>query len=78
MCDLETSRIGAPYIYDISNLRVKNIGNNSVPTSQINTMHVDYKDTPLITFRDVIAICCQVIPYTLIKLRGKNMLIHNI
>ena len=23
MCDLETSRIGAPYIYDISNLRVK-------------------------------------------------------
>jgi hypothetical protein len=24
VCDLETSRIGAPYIYDISNLRVKN------------------------------------------------------
>jgi hypothetical protein len=23
LCDLETSRIGAPYIYDISNLRVK-------------------------------------------------------
>ena len=23
MCDLDTSRIGAPYIYDISNLRVK-------------------------------------------------------
>ena len=23
MCDLETSRIGAPYIYDISRLRVK-------------------------------------------------------
>ena len=23
VCDLETSRIGAPYIYDISNLRVK-------------------------------------------------------
>jgi len=22
VCDLETSRIGAPYIYDISNLRV--------------------------------------------------------
>jgi hypothetical protein len=26
VCDLETSRIGAPYIYDISNLRV-NLGN---------------------------------------------------
>jgi len=25
VCDLETSRIGAPYIYDISNLRVKSI-----------------------------------------------------
>jgi len=23
VCDLETSRIGAPYIYDISNLRIK-------------------------------------------------------
>ena len=23
VCDLETSRIGAPYVYDISNLRVK-------------------------------------------------------
>jgi hypothetical protein len=23
VCDVETSRIGAPYIYDISNLRVK-------------------------------------------------------
>jgi hypothetical protein len=25
VCDLETSRIGAPYIYDISNLRVKHL-----------------------------------------------------
>ena len=27
VCDLETSRIGAPYIYDISSLRVKMILN---------------------------------------------------
>jgi hypothetical protein len=26
VCDLETSRIGASYIYDISNLRVKLVG----------------------------------------------------
>jgi hypothetical protein len=26
VCDLETSRIGAPYIYDISHLRVKVCG----------------------------------------------------
>ena len=25
VCDLETSRIGAPYIYDISNLTVKSM-----------------------------------------------------
>jgi len=25
VCDLETSRIGAPYIYGISNLRVKDV-----------------------------------------------------
>jgi len=27
VCDLETSRMGAPYIYDISRLRVNNITN---------------------------------------------------
>ena len=31
VCDLETSRISAPYIYDISNLRVKNICNCCSP-----------------------------------------------
>ena len=25
VCDLETSRMGAPYMYDISNLRVKHL-----------------------------------------------------
>ena len=34
VCDLETSRIGAPYIYDISNLRV-----NTVNTVHILTPH---------------------------------------
>jgi hypothetical protein len=29
VCDLETSRIGAPYTYDISNLRVKDTLPNS-------------------------------------------------
>jgi len=27
VCELETSRMGAPYIYDISHLRVKEIFN---------------------------------------------------
>jgi hypothetical protein len=34
VCDLETSRIGAPYIHDSSNLRVKNVikqGDNFLP-----------------------------------------------
>ena len=30
VCDLETSRMGAPYIYDISHLRVNKIGQHSV------------------------------------------------
>jgi len=30
VCDLETSRVGAPYIYDISNLRVKIQGDEKV------------------------------------------------
>jgi hypothetical protein len=30
VCDLEASRIGAPYIYDISNLRVKPINANGL------------------------------------------------
>ena len=37
VCDLETSRIGAPYIYDISNLRVNEIiccGGRVVPSGQ--------------------------------------------
>jgi hypothetical protein len=32
VCDLETSIIGAPYIYDISNLRVKSDKNNGYIT----------------------------------------------
>jgi hypothetical protein len=32
VCDLETSRMGAPYIYDISRLRVKRVDQHSVMT----------------------------------------------
>ena len=32
VCDPETSRIGAPYIYDISNLRVNRMVDNFVVT----------------------------------------------
>jgi len=31
VCDLETSRKGAPYIYDISRLRVKRLGISPLP-----------------------------------------------
>jgi len=36
VCDLETSRIGAPYIYDISNLRVK-LQTKSLMTTSVYT-----------------------------------------
>jgi hypothetical protein len=32
VCDLETSRMGAPYIYDISHLRVKHKAFVSLPS----------------------------------------------
>ena len=34
VCDLETSRIGAPYIYDISSLRVNTFGPSTLFSSQ--------------------------------------------
>jgi hypothetical protein len=39
VCDLETSRIGAPYIYDISNLRVNEVQN---VWSYISTLHITF------------------------------------
>jgi len=33
VCDLETSRMGAPYIYDVSRLRVNEIQKNMEPTA---------------------------------------------
>jgi len=38
VCDLETSRIGAPYIYDISNLRI----NTRVPFSLSRIMIIPF------------------------------------
>jgi hypothetical protein len=35
VCDLETSRIGAPYVYDINNLRVKQTLSN-IPHNKRN------------------------------------------
>ena len=48
VCDLETSRIGAPYIYDISNLRVKQIdlllkGHKYIVLDAYTTIHTQRK-----------------------------------
>ena len=41
-CDLETSRIGAPYIYDISSLRVKEKRSNNLQWHDVDiTYHVN-------------------------------------
>jgi len=48
VCDLETSRMGAPYIYDISRLRVK--GYVCVP--MLTTELVDFKEVfPKLMYR---------------------------
>jgi len=38
VCDLETSRMGAPYIYDISRLRVKMHGPMHIKFTQVCLM----------------------------------------
>jgi len=45
VCDLETSRIGAPYIYDISNLRVKvQTGLNQLTAGSSGTVFAKYSN----------------------------------
>jgi len=45
VCDLETSRTGAPYIYDISRLRVKLYMCSTVPPSIIRKTGKTYTIT---------------------------------
>jgi len=55
VCDLETSRIGAPYIYDISSLRVKSsvvfVASN-VETCPLLRNYAAYSGNSLRTFRE--------------------------
>ena len=44
VCDLETSRIGAPYIYDISSLRVKHVF--TYPTTPYTSNELTSPRTP--------------------------------
>jgi len=44
VCDLETSRMGAPYIYDISRLRVKVIGKQVGVMSGRNLEQVEVRE----------------------------------
>jgi len=39
VCDLETSRMGAPYIYDISHLRVKAVSRIQVTEVTLSLSH---------------------------------------
>jgi len=45
VCDLETSRMGAPYIYDISHLRVKCLNNYEVPSKLMKLVAKTLQDT---------------------------------
>jgi len=40
VCDLETSRMGAPYIYDISRLRVNNISRTGAELNKVSKREV--------------------------------------
>ena len=43
VCDLETSRMGAPYIYDISHLRVKQTEVSFVFQGEEHPVHIDVR-----------------------------------
>jgi hypothetical protein len=43
VCDLETSRIGAPYIYDISHLRLNHVSKYSELTSDLIMYNYKFK-----------------------------------
>jgi len=54
VCDLETSRIGAPYIYDISNLRVNSSDDGHMAARnmyriEINTHEKEFASSWLFT-----------------------------
>ena len=65
VCDLETSRMVAPYIYDISRLRVKDlfVGSNSIPddSQECRNLQVMLSNTCLCVPRIcVLCVCCMV------------------
>jgi len=49
VCDLETSRVGAPYIYDISRLRVKQVMSSSLRLATYTTHNRPKRRTPVPT-----------------------------
>jgi len=49
VCDLETSRMGAPYVYDISRLRV-NGKSKALPKVRQPKMRLGYVKTPVLNF----------------------------
>ena len=58
VCELETSRMGAPYIYDISRLRV----NFHIKHSTAARFYV------LIAVLTITKVCCDMVLFTLVKL----------
>ena len=65
MCDLETSRMGAPYIYDISHLRVK---------CKTSVRNVKRSDFFALAFRFAIEV--EHIPL-LLPVAGPSVLLNN-
>ena len=48
VCDLETSRMGAPYIYDISRLRVKILSTYICRKKIYKMQHLEGSGTPVL------------------------------
>ena len=69
VCDLETSRMGAPYIYDISRLRVKSSCKVSY-FNQIGIFLTDFHKRPKCQFKKIRFVGAELIHADMTKLIG--------
>jgi len=73
VCDLETSRMGAPYIYDISRLRVKAHSRNHCCREKV--VNIAYSMCVCVCFL-VIQKCNVHAPYDISGLCGCSTFLH--
>jgi len=71
VCDLETSRMGAPYIYDISSLKVKGPLRYSAKYQRSQWIFPNIKKSPYVTLNFNIPTKIRETPNYVLKFRNR-------